>query len=118
MDSHTITELVSSWGDMGQSKTDEVIQQNEQTSKLSGNESILCPIKRIKKKKKRKKNIDEQHITIKNKKNKPKKSVLKNIYQGLVKINDSVDYGTVSTENVAQISSGASNETERLLVFE
>ena len=35
-----ITELINSYIDMKQSKTDAVIQQNELTGKLSGNESI------------------------------------------------------------------------------
>ena len=64
MDSHTITDLINSYIDTKQPKTDEVIQQNEQIGKLSANESIPYSTKQIEKRNKYKKNINEQHTAI------------------------------------------------------
>ena len=102
MDSQTITELINSYIDTKQSKTDEVIQQNEQTGKLNDNDSISYSTKQIKKK--NKKNINEQHTTIGRKKNKSTQSVPNKIFKELTMINDSVDYATVPDEIVSEIS--------------
>ena len=115
VDSHTITKLISSRIDTRQLKTDEASQQNEQTNILVGIESILCPTKRIKKKKK--KSIDEQRTIVGRKKTKSNESVSKNIHQGSVKINNSVDYGTILDEIISQISSTAFNKAEKLISF-
>ena len=45
MNSHTLIELIRSCINTRQSKTDEVIQQNEQANKLADNETILYPTK-------------------------------------------------------------------------
>ena len=115
MDSQTITELINSYIDTKQSKTDGVIQQKEQTGKLSGNDSISYSSKQIKKK--NKKNIYKQHTAIGRKKNKSNESVSNKIFKELTMINDSVDYTTVSDEIVSQISIIAFNEIEQIFSF-
>ena len=80
---------------------------------LAVNESILCPTKRIKKKK----NIDKQRTIIERKKAKSNKSVPKNIHQGSVKINNSVDYGTILGGIISQISHTAFNKAKKLFSF-
>ena len=117
MDSHTITELINSYIDTKQSKTDGVIQQNKQTSKLSGNESIPYSTKQIEKKNKNKKNINEQHTAIGRKKNKSNESVSNKIFKGSARINHSVDYATVPNETVSQISTTAFHEAEKTFCF-
>ena len=115
MDSHTIIELISSYTDTKQSKTDEVIEQNEQTGKLTGSENISYSTKQIKKK--NKKNINEQHTAIERKKNKSNESVSNKTFKELTIINDSVDYTTVPDEIVSQISIIAFNEIEQIFSF-
>ena len=114
MDSHTITELINSCIDTKQSKTDAVIQQNEQTGKLSGNESIRYSTKQVKKK--NKKNINEQHTANERKKSKSNESVSNKIFKELTMINDSVDCATVSDEIVSPISITAFHEIEQLFI--
>ena len=103
MDSHTITELLSSYIDTKQSKTDVVIEQNERTGKLNGNDSISYSTKQIKKetKKKNKKNIGEQHSIIVQKKIKSNEPVSNKIFKELTMINDLVDYTTMLDEIVS-----------------
>ena len=115
MDSHAITELISSYIDTKQPKTGGVIQQNEQAGKLNGNDSISYSTKEIKKK--NKKTIDEQHTAIERKKNKSNESVPNKIFKELTMINGSVDYATVPDEIVSQISITAFNEIEQLFSF-
>ena len=111
MDSHTIPELLSPCIDTKQSKTDAVIQQNEQTGKLRGNEDVPYSTKQIKK------NINEQHTAIERKKNKSNESVSNKTLKELTMINDSVDYTTVPDEIVSQISITAFNEIEQIFSF-
>ena len=77
MDSHTITELISSYIDTKPSKADGVIQQNEQTGKLNGNDSISYLTKQIKK------NINEQHTAMERKQNKSNESASNKTFKEL-----------------------------------
>ena len=110
MDSQTITELINSCIDTKQSKTDAVYQQNEQTGKLSGNESISYATKQIKK------NINEQHTAMERKQNKSNESTSNKIFKELIMINDPVDYATVANETISQISIEAFNEMQQLFI--
>ena len=110
VNSQTITELINSYIDTKQSKTDKVIQQNEQTGKLNDNDSIPYSTKQIKK------NINEQHTAIERKKNKSNQSVSNEIFKELTVINDSVDYATVPEEIVSEIPITAFNEIGQLFI--
>ena len=105
-----ITELIDSWIDMKQLKTDEVVQLNEQTIQPIDNEIIFYLLKPIMNKLKNmnKKNVNEKQTIIKKKKKKKKKKknnsnefVSKKIVKELDTINASVDDANVPDEIIS-----------------
>jgi hypothetical protein len=102
---------------MGQSKTDEVTQQNEPITMLTANEIIFHPPKPIKKKKKNKRKINEKRTITKKEKNSSSESVPRKKLEAPTTINDSIDYASVPDEIFSQMSSAAFNGREKLNCF-
>jgi hypothetical protein len=121
-DSHRIAELINSCVDLSQSKTNEVAQQNEQTTKSIADEAaVFYPPKLIKKKNKKNKNkkqINEKRTIIKKQNTSSTESMsIRKVKQPSAMINDSIDYANISDEIFSQMSSVVFNRTENFNCF-
>ena len=121
IESHTTNELLSPSMETDQSKTDEIIQQGEQTIMTTVDEIIFYPPKTITRKKKKnhkKKKVNEKQTVIKKKKDSFTTSMsTKKVKTTTTITNDSVDYYDVPDEVFLQILSTAFNGAEMLTYF-
>jgi hypothetical protein len=117
IDSDTITKLISSSVVMEQTKTAEVIQQNQQTIKPTVNETTFHAPESIMKKndkKKKQKKTKEKQTIIKKKNESSSRPVSSREVKASPKINDSIDYTKVPDEIFCRMTSTAFNRSEKL----
>jgi hypothetical protein len=120
LDSDTIAQLTSSWVDTTPSKSNEIIQeQNEKTISITVSETMFHPPKPHKKMRKqnKKKNINNKQIIIKKKKINSSEYVSTKKVKTPPIIKDSFDYAKIPDEIFSQMFSTAFDGTQNFVCF-